>query len=186
MWKYKDVNWVFKPPYQDLILPVQLKQRYRKHVFPPSSTVEIITVLAVQNGGLWCWRSAVVNGEKGQGRSWFACFQMVLHQQAYHQVAVTVVWVHLAPPCSRLLQADLPYCSLAELLLACLSYKYWEVKALYWLLMGKVCFADRHHCMFCEPPRVKRGSVMWEWAGANWLGLKVHIMHARPRLSKFS
>lgn len=54
----------------------------------------------------------MVNGEKGQGRSQSARFQMLLHQQAYHQVAATVVWVHLAPPCSRLLQADSAYCGL--------------------------------------------------------------------------
>lgn len=35
-----------------LSLALQLKQRYHKHVFPPASTVKIMTVLAVQNGGL--------------------------------------------------------------------------------------------------------------------------------------
>lgn len=59
------------------------------------SPVQVIVVTAVQNGGLWCWRSTVGNGEKGQGKSWFAplSFQMVPCQYTCHQVAVTVVWV---------------------------------------------------------------------------------------------
>lgn len=81
---------------------VLLKWKSQKKCPAPPSPVKVIIVTTVQNGGLWCWHSTVGNGEKGQGKSWFArfSFQMVPCQYTCHQVAVTVVrvppWLHPA------------------------------------------------------------------------------------------
>lgn len=99
-----------------------LQWKSKKKVPPQPSTSNYCHT--VQNGGLLCWHSTVSNGEKGQGRSWFAPIQFPDGTLPVHMSSSgcnSCLGTPMAPPCPRLLQADLLYCNFGKLLPVWLS-----------------------------------------------------------------